>query len=233
MVGSMSITPINSANLTALTAAERMDKQYRYQRYVYDGSRKYYLWGRDTLLNEISLEPQDTLLEIGCGTGRNLFQLHERYPQHALYGVDASQLMLEQAQRRLTPQSASTIHFKQGLAQELTLEQLGVQQAFDHIVFSYVLSMIPEWRLAFDHALTLLKPSGTLHLVDFADQSALPRWMQAALKQWLAWFQVHPDVQVPDYLQTVSLQSQGQLQMRYLWGRYALLAHYSPRSTCL
>ena len=49
-----------------------MDGIYRYQRYIYDLTRKYYLLGRDRLLAD--LEPPDggTILEIGCGTGRNL-----------------------------------------------------------------------------------------------------------------------------------------------------------------
>ncbi len=33
-----------------MDAAQKMDQQYRYQRYVYDLSRKYYLLGRDALV---------------------------------------------------------------------------------------------------------------------------------------------------------------------------------------
>ncbi|MEN9435296.1 MAG: hypothetical protein RLZZ422_2885 [Pseudomonadota bacterium] len=214
------------------SAAELMDEQYRYQRYIYDWSRKYYLFGRDALLNEIQLERQDTLLEIGCGTGRNLIKLHKRYPHNALYGVDASRLMLEQANHKLShhPHSYQVI-LKQGLAQDLTLKYLHRTQGFDHIVFSYVLSMIPEWQTAFNQALLLLKPNGTVHLVDFADQSALPSLAQQGLKHWLNWFNVHPDPTVPTYLSTLAQTPTSTLKQRFLLGRYAFIAHYTPRNT--
>ena len=38
-----------------MNAAQLMDEQYRYQRYVYDWSRKYYLLGRNSLLKEIKM----------------------------------------------------------------------------------------------------------------------------------------------------------------------------------
>ena len=37
------------------TAFEKMDKMYRHQRYFYDLTRKYYLLGRDRLINEMKI----------------------------------------------------------------------------------------------------------------------------------------------------------------------------------
>lgn len=39
--------------------ADRMDAQYRLQRYVYDWSRKYYLLGRDSILRDIELDTDE------------------------------------------------------------------------------------------------------------------------------------------------------------------------------
>ena len=49
-----------------------MDRLYRHQRHIYDLTRKYYLLGRDELIAELDPPPHGTVLEIGCGTGRNL-----------------------------------------------------------------------------------------------------------------------------------------------------------------
>ena len=51
-------------------AFEDMDRMYRLQRYFYDATRKYYLLGRDRLLNEMDIQPGQHVLEAGCGTAR-------------------------------------------------------------------------------------------------------------------------------------------------------------------
>lgn len=215
-----------------MDAAAKMDKQYRYQRYVYDVSRKYYLFGRDTLLNEMDVQPGESVLEIGCGTARNLLKLAYRYPGVNLYGADASSAMLEIAGNKLQGTLyENKIILQQGLADQLSHRDFGLEKPFDHIVFSYVLSMIPGWQSALHHALQLLRPGGYLHVVDFSDQASMPHWFRGVLLQWLEWFHVHPDPEILNHLEQMATQHHDQLHMRHLAGRYALLAHYQKRGT--
>ena len=210
-----------------MDAAQRMDQQYRYQRYVYDFSRKYYLLGRDTLLQEMGMQAGDKVLELGCGTGRNLLRMAYRSPRSKFYGVDASALMLEMAEEKIIGTLYSrTIFLKQGLAEQVGLEEFGLRQGFDHIVFSYVLSMIPGWEAALENALKLLRPGGQLHVVDFSDQAGMPGWFRRLLLQWLDWFHVHPEPRILEYLQQMAAREGDNLEMRHLAGRYAMLAHY-------
>lgn len=209
--------------------AEKMDAQYRYQRYVYDLSRKYYLLGRDAILDDIALGPQQTLLEVGCGTGRNLRKLAARYPQNALYGIDAASVMLDTAQRQMDKHPNVTL--RQALAQQVTPATLDKETGFDHILFSYVLSMIPDWPHAIEQALCNLKPGGTLHVVDFSDQRNMPAWCQRILLTWLDWFHVHPDPQVPAYLESLSARHGGTLELRQIASHYALVAHFHKNVT--
>lgn len=53
---------------THLSDAERMDRHYRYQRFIYDLTRTHYLIGRKHLIAHLSPPPGGTVLEIGCGT---------------------------------------------------------------------------------------------------------------------------------------------------------------------
>ena len=58
-----------------------MDKMYRHQRYIYDLTRKYYLFGRYKLIKELPVGPTDHICEVGCGTARNLVLLAKRNPK--------------------------------------------------------------------------------------------------------------------------------------------------------
>ena len=80
---------------------EKMDSTYRVQRYFYDVTRKYYLLGRDRLLREMNVQPGETVLEVGCGTGRNLIILARRHPDARFFGLDASASMLETAEWKI------------------------------------------------------------------------------------------------------------------------------------
>jgi len=78
-------------------AGRLMDRIYARQRHIYDASRKYYLLGRDTLIAELAPPPAARVLEIGCGTGRNLIQIALTYPESRCCGVDISSAMLATA----------------------------------------------------------------------------------------------------------------------------------------
>ena len=43
--------------------------------------RKYYLLGRDRLVRELDAKPGDRIVEVGCGTARNLVRAARVYPE--------------------------------------------------------------------------------------------------------------------------------------------------------
>lgn len=181
---------------------QKMNRMYRWTRHVYDASRRYYLLGRNEMLEQISDLPPSAVLEVGCGTARNLRMLDDTAPQHTLYGIDASPSMLATARTKLERAGcANRITLGHGLAQELApRDQLGVDRTFDVLLFSYVLSMIPSWPSALRSALCHLSPGGRLHIVDFWDQVNLPSWLATLLQRWLAFFDVYPR---PDLIRTL------------------------------
>ncbi|MGK9050553.1 class I SAM-dependent methyltransferase [Neorhizobium petrolearium] len=170
--------------------AERMDRMYRYQRHIYDITRKYYLFGRDRTISGLHVPPGGTLLEVGCGTGRNLLLAHRHYPTAKLFGLDISAEMLESARANFRAKPV-TPDFQVADATDFKAEDFGVA-GFDRILISYALSMIPDWEKAVDAALAALAPNGSLHIVDFGQQERLPRWFGRLLKAWLTRFHVAP-----------------------------------------
>jgi len=165
-----------------------MDEVYRGQRHIYDFTRKYYLFGRDTLIAGLHAKPGARVLEVACGTGRNLAKIGTTWPGARLFGLDISTEMLKSARSALGDEA----RLGEGDACAFDPAKLLGEPAFDRIVLSYSLSMIPDWEGALDHAASLLAPGGSLHVVDFGDLSGMPSPLARGLRAWLAKFHVAP-----------------------------------------
>lgn len=180
--------------------ARLMDEVYRGQRHIYDFTRKYYLFGRDTLIAGLAAKPGMSVLEVACGTGRNLAKIGKVWPGVRLYGFDISSEMLKSARAAL----GDGARLGQGDACSFDAANLLGCAQFDRIVLSYSLSMIPDWQGALDHAASLLAPHGELHIVDFGDLSGMPRPVAAGLRAWLGRFHVAPRTSMPEETQLVA-----------------------------
>jgi S-adenosylmethionine-diacylgycerolhomoserine-N-methlytransferase len=209
----------SSDHLSDVTSA--MNNMYRYTRHVYDATRKYYLLGRDRLIDELNAQPGEVIIEVGCGTARNLIKMAQKYPGVHFYGLDASEEMLKTANESIARAGLSDrITVAHGFAQDFDPNVLfGIPGgAVDKFVFSYSLSMIPPWKESIDHALALLKTTSTdtppyqggagggqgLYIVDFGGQDGLPAWFRAFLFWWLDLFGVHFRPELPAYLNTLA-----------------------------
>ena len=202
-----------------------MDRVYARQRHIYDATRKYYLLGRDRLIAELDPPTAAHVLEIGCGTGRNLIKIARRYPDTRLYGVDISQEMLSTAAASVAKAGLATrVTLAQGDATSFDPAALFGVAAFDRIVISYALSMIPPWREVLRHAAERLAPGGSLHIVDFGDQTGLPVGFRRLLEAWLARFHVTPRAALPGAVEAVGEALDQTFVCRPLFRSYAILA---------
>ena len=204
-------------------ARQSMNRMYKLTRHVYDTSRKFYLLGRDKLIEMLDTGPNEHVIEVGCGTARNLIKMQDTYPHTYFYGVDASDEMLKTArQALLREQLADQIPLGQGLAQTFSpLELFGLEVRPDKIVFSYVLSMIPDAPAAVDHALKLLPPGGEVHIIDFDDLSGQNPFFRETLKQWLSLFHVRHDPELLEYYKLLERQGKCTRTHQSLYGNYA------------
>lgn len=203
-----------------------MDRIYRHQRHIYDLTRKYYLLERDRLIDELVPPPGGRVLEIGCGTGRNLVKVAQRYPGAKLYGVDISEEMLLSATESIE---------RAGLVGQIKLAHADAVitdprlpfrvDGFDRIYFSYTLSMIPGWQGALEQAVAALAPGGRLHIVDFGTQDDQPFWFRRMLLTWLSLFHVEPRAQdLPKVMKRLAKQYGSQVEVQTLKRSYVILA---------
>lgn len=199
-----------------------MDGVYAAQRHIYDLTRKYYLLGRDRLIADLAPPPGGTVLEVGCGTARNLIAAARRWPQARFHGLDISDAMLATARAKVARAGLTDrIALARGDASDFDPVALFGTSGFDRVFLSYTLSMIPDWTGAIERASAALAPGGTLHLVDFGQQEALPRWWRAMLFAWLDRFHVTPRGDLADALGQVGRQHGLNLHFEPLLRGYA------------
>jgi S-adenosylmethionine-diacylgycerolhomoserine-N-methlytransferase len=177
------------------------------------------------MIRELALAPGDAVVEVGCGTARNLIRIARLYPGTALFGLDASAEMLRTAAANIAAAGlTSRIQLVQGYAEALTPALFGREAPFDRVLFPYSLSMIPDWRQALMAAGEALAENGRLHAVDFGDLTGMGPVAGGLLRRWLRLFHVEPRVEI---LQTLERQpnrlgdNSGQLVL--LPARYAFL----------
>ncbi|WP_426227618.1 class I SAM-dependent methyltransferase [Pararhizobium sp. DWP3-4] len=205
--------------------ADRMDRMYRTQRHVYDLTRKYYLFGRDTLINELNVPAGGSVLEVGCGTGRNLALISQRFPDARLFGLDISAEMLASAEAKLGKPRLTRTVLRVADATDFQASEFG-ETGFDRIVISYALSMIPDWEKAVGAAIAALNPGGSLHIADFGQQERLPRLFRRGLQAWLRRFHVTPRKTMAAVLKSNADRFGDTLEFRPIGRGYAWLFTY-------
>jgi S-adenosylmethionine-diacylgycerolhomoserine-N-methlytransferase len=212
-------------------ATDRMNRMYRWQRHIYDGTRRYYLLGRNQMIANLWPAPGASILEIGCGTGRNLVLAAHRYPEARLFGVDVSTEMLTSAISAISRRGLTQrIRVAHGDATAFDPQTLFGVPAFDHVMISYSLSMIPDWNRVLEAAVGRLNPGGQLHIVDFGNQAGWPAMTRGLLLRWLAMFDVTPRDDLERVLAGAAKSSGGDLRFERPFRGYAQYAVLTLRS---
>lgn len=110
----------------------------------------------------LELKSGDRVLEVGCGTGRNLSLLQDMVGQAGhVYGVDLSEGMLAKAQELCTQRGWDNVTLIRGDAAEY-----GVPQPVDGVLFSLSYNTMPHHREVLHHAWRQLRPGGYLVIMD-------------------------------------------------------------------
>jgi len=198
---------------------------YAFQRHIYDVSRKYYLLGRDRLIEGLAPPPGGRVLEVGCGTARNLIVAARCWPEARFYGFDISDEMLRTARHRVARAGLShRITLARGDAADFETETLLGQARFDRVFFSYTLSMIPDWQAAIATGCRALAPDGRLSIVDFGPQQRWPGWWRSFLFAWLAHWHVTPREALPTAIEAITGEHGWRSTVSPMIGGYAVMA---------
>ena len=134
------------------------------------------------------------MAELGAGTGKNIEYFGRELARFKrLDLVDLCPALLAIARRRAARRPNVKVI-------EADASRYRPAAALDAVLFSYSLSMMPDWRGVLDNALALLKRGGTIAVVDFTVSSTQSRF---ARRFWQAWFG-HDGVRLaPEHLTTL------------------------------
>ncbi|ATY34659.1 class I SAM-dependent methyltransferase [Sphingomonas psychrotolerans] len=199
-----------------------MDDVYGLHRHFYDFTRKFYLFGRDRLIRSLAPPPGGAVLEVGCGTARNLTVAAKAWPDARFYGFDISEAMLDTARKSVAKHGlADNIRLAQGDAACFDTGTLFGLDTVDRVFMSYTLSMIPPWQEAIERGAACLAPGGSLHIVDFGQYERLPGWAKRFHFKSLNDFHVFPRRELPAVLKRVAEDQDLALEFTPLYRGYA------------
>lgn len=138
------------------------DNYYQLHSKFYDLSRWAFLFGRSSLQRLYPELPENpAILDLGCGTGKQLAQLRKYYPDARITGIDRSEPMLDIAKDKLGD-SVQLIYSSY-------IKEIFEENSFDLIVGSYSLTMVEDIEEKLSYVKYHLKPKGNILAVDFDD----------------------------------------------------------------
>lgn len=133
---------------------------------------------RKALLDQAAIQPGHRVLDIGCGTGDLVTLIKRLHSDVDVVGLDPDPKALARA-RRKAERAAVTIQLDQGFSDELPYPDA----SFDRVFSSFMLHHLQagEKERTLREVRRVLKPGGSLHLLDFGGPESRQNGLLARL----------------------------------------------------
>jgi ubiquinone/menaquinone biosynthesis C-methylase UbiE len=136
---------------------------------------------RGKAVARLELTAGDSVLDIGCGTGRSLGYLHEAVgPTGRVYGIDISRGMLRQAQKSCDAHSWRNVELIECDAAEYM-----APTPLNGVLFSLSYNTMPHHRAVLRRAWDQLLPGGSLVIMDAKVPPGLSGKLVLPFSLWL------------------------------------------------
>ena len=128
-----------------------------------------------------SLEPGQTVLDLGSGAGLDCFFAARKVGETGkVIGVDMTPEMIERARSSAERLDLHNVEFRQGYLEELPVESNSV----DVIISNCVINLSPDKSQVFTEAFRVLKSGGKLAVSDIVTDGPLPDAVKQSLSAW-------------------------------------------------
>ncbi|OMC32839.1 SAM-dependent methyltransferase [Mycobacterium colombiense] len=126
----------------------------------------------EELIAQAELTDARRVLEIGCGTGNLIIRAKRGYPRSEAVGCDPDPRALDRARRK-----TNAVRFEQGYAERLPY----ADGEFDRVLSSMMLHHVngDAKTAAADEVFRVLRPGGSLHLVDIGGDTTTDHGLMA------------------------------------------------------
>jgi len=128
-----------------------------------------------------SIQPGETVLDIGCGAGMDLLLAAKRAgPSGHAIGVDMTAAMRERALVAASEAGLNNVEVRAGDAEELPVDDASV----DVVISNGVLNLVPDKRKAYSEIARVLRPGGRLLLADISVETPLDEDIRCDIDLW-------------------------------------------------
>ncbi|MDX1378258.1 MAG: arsenite methyltransferase [Anaerolineales bacterium] len=128
-----------------------------------------------------SLEPGQTVLDLGSGAGLDCFFAAKKVGETGrVIGVDMTPEMLERARDSAKRLNISNVEFRQGYLEDLPVDSNSV----DVIISNCVINLSPDKEKVFAEAFRVLQTGGKLAVSDIVTEGELPDPIRKSLSAW-------------------------------------------------
>ena len=165
---------------------EQIKKIYSLWSRCYDYVFKWFFSPRQRhVIETMGIKPGQRVLDVGVGTGLAL-PLYP--PECEVVGIDLSRDMLSKAQRKVEELGLDHVQLLEMDAQQLSF----FDDSFDHVLATFVISVVPDPVRTIGEMKRVLKPDGSLVIVNHfqSEENKILGTFErlvAPICRWLGW----------------------------------------------
>ena len=130
-----------------------------------------------------SLEPGETVLDLGSGAGFDAFLVARKVgPSGKVIGVDMTPEMLAKARANAKSGGYDNVEFRKGEIEDLPVDS----STIDIIISNCVINLSPDKPRVFSEAFRVLKPGGRIAVSDIVLTEPLPEYIRDSIAAYTA-----------------------------------------------